>query len=130
VLPDGCRCFLRLRPDCQVTAGEHPSFAAASAAAPSADASPTLNLAGAYKSLDPKTVMLTVDKKDVTWETLFCYINNSIEELQGHGVQVTSWSGIYLDETTFEDYVLSAAVKRSSQMPPLHSAPPMKRRSR
>ena len=84
--------------------------AAASASAPAASGSPTLNLAGAYKSLDPKTVMLTVDKKDITWETLFAYIDNAIEELQADGVQIDSWSGIYQDETTYKDYVLTTAV--------------------
>ena len=81
---------------------------------PSVAASPTigelLNNAGAYASIEPKTAMLNVDGKDVTWDELFFYINNAISALEADGVKITGWSTEYQGKT-FKDYVLDDALK-------------------
>ncbi|SHH79108.1 PPIC-type PPIASE domain-containing protein [Sporobacter termitidis DSM 10068] len=74
-------------------------------------AAQTLNIAGAYKSLDPKTVMMTVNGKDVTWDELFYYINYDIYQLQSKGDQVTDWSAAYQDEQTYAEYILNDATR-------------------
>ena len=89
-------------------------FVSADTPSPSVSASPTvveqINYAGAYASLDPKTVMLTVDGMDVTWDEIYFYIYNAIANLDSNGIQITSWSAIYQDDVTFKDYVLDAAL--------------------
>lgn len=75
----------------------------------------TLNLAGAYASFDPKTVMLTINGKDVAWEELFYYISSVIDAIQSQGVQITDWSAVYQDEITYKDYVLDKAVDLALQ---------------
>lgn len=92
------------------TASPSTSGAADTSVSPS-----TLNFAGAYASLDPKTVMLTINGKDVTWDKLFYFINYVIYELQTQGYEITDWSDIYVDETTYKDYVLSYATNFAVQ---------------
>lgn len=75
----------------------------------------TLNLAGAYASIDPKTVMLTINGKDVAWEELFYYISSVINAIQSQGVQITDWSAVYQDEITYKDFVLDKAVNLALQ---------------
>lgn len=75
----------------------------------------TLNLAGAYASIDPKTVMLTINGKDVAWEELFYYISSVIDAIQSQGVQITDWSAVYQDEITYKDFVLENAEKLALQ---------------
>lgn len=75
----------------------------------------TLNLAGAYASIDPKTVMLTINGKNVMWEELFYYISTVINEIQSQGVQITDWSAVYQDEITYKDFVLDKAVNLALQ---------------
>ena len=86
---------------------------------PSATASPTtgaqINSEGAYASIDPKTVMLTVDGKDITWNEFFFFINNAISGIESNGVQITGWSAVYQDEVTFKDYVLNTAMNNILQ---------------
>ena len=68
-------------------------------------------MAGAYKSIDPKTAMLTIAGKTVTWDTLFYYIYYTVSQIEEEGGQITNWSAAYQDETTYRDYVLATAVK-------------------
>jgi hypothetical protein len=81
---------------------------------PSTSASPTvgaqINNEGAYASIDPKTVMLTVGGRDIAWDELFFYIHDAISGLESNGVNITGWSAVYQDEVTFKDYVLNTAV--------------------
>ena len=92
------------------------SDSAATDAAPSAAASSAvLNVAGAYASVDPKTAMLTVNGKEVTWGDFFYLINSAVNELQGQGVTVTDWNAAYADGQTYKDYILDRAVKAGSQ---------------
>lgn len=81
-----------------------------------ASASPaTLNFAGAYTSLDPKTVMLTINDKDVTWEKMYYFIYYVIYELQAQGYEITDWSEIYIDDITYMDYVIDYATSFALQ---------------
>jgi hypothetical protein len=83
--------------------------ASASASSNPAVGAQTLNLTGAYAALDPKTVMLTVNGKDITWDELFFYISYMITQIESNGGQITSWSDTYQDETTYQEYVLTSA---------------------
>ena len=76
----------------------------------SAESVASLNISGAYASLDPDTVMLTVEGNDITWEELFCYINLNITQILSQIGSITDWSAYLYDEVTYEDYVLDAAV--------------------
>jgi hypothetical protein len=89
-----------------------PSGASAAAASPSAAA---LNYEKAYASLDPKTVMMTIDGKDVQWDELFYYITYSIYQVESQGGQISDWSAIMKDETTYKDYVLNSAANFALQ---------------
>lgn len=73
-------------------------------------ASSGLNITGAAAAFDPKEVMLTVNGKDITWDELFYYINQSIEHIAANGGQINNWSAAYQNGTTYKDYVLNAAV--------------------
>lgn len=65
-----------------------------------------LNFEGARAAFDSKTVMMTVDGTDVTWDELYYYIYAFITYMQQNGVGITSWSADYSDGTSYEDYVL------------------------
>lgn len=75
----------------------------------------TLNLAGAYAAFDPKTVMMTINGKDVAWEEFFYYISYVINAIQSQNVQITDWSAVYQDEITYKDFVLDKAVNMALQ---------------
>ncbi len=79
-------------------------------------ASPSLlNYPGAYASLDPKSVMLTINEKDITWDMMFYYINYAIYEIESQGYQISDWSGVYQDDITYKDYVLDSATNLALQ---------------
>lgn len=88
---------------------------ASGAASGSETQAETLNLAGAYASVDPKTVMLTINGKNVAWEELFCYISSVINAIQSQGIQITDWSAVYQDGITYKDFVLDKAVNLALQ---------------
>jgi hypothetical protein len=79
---------------------------------PSSDApaaSAALDVAGAYAALDPKTVMLTINGNDVTWDVFFYYINSYIYQLESQGNQLSDLSEVYMDDMTYKDYILENA---------------------
>lgn len=81
-----------------------------------ASASPsTLNLAGAYASLAPTTVMMTINGNDVTWDELFYYINYAIYDIQSQGDSISDWSAVITDDMTYKDYVLESAANFALQ---------------
>ena len=70
----------------------------------------TLNAAGAYASIEPDTVMLTVNGRDVTWEELFCMYYLVISQIQSQVGQITDWTATISDNITYEDFVRDSAV--------------------
>ena len=75
----------------------------------------TMNTAGAYASLEPDTVVLTIEGNDITWDKLFYLINYSVGNIEQQGGQITDWSAKYADDITYEDYVLDSAVNYTLQ---------------
>ncbi len=70
----------------------------------------TLNIEGAYASLDPDTVMMTVDGTDITWDELFYLINYSVTSLQSQVGEISDWSAAISEDITYEQYALDTAV--------------------
>ena len=89
------------------TAAETATPTDSTIASPEASA---LNYAGAYAALDPKTVMLTIDGKDILWDELFYYISYSIYDIESQGGEISDWSANYQDDVTYKDFVLTTAV--------------------
>lgn len=90
----------------------------AASASPSSDASavPTaIDIAGAYASVDPSTVMLTVNGENVTWEMFFYYVNATIYDIQSQGYIISNLSDIYMDGVTYKDYILDTATNITLQ---------------
>lgn len=94
---------------------QEPSAEASASDTSGADTTASLNLAGAYASMDPDTVMLSIDGKDITWGDMFYNISYYISEIQSQGTQITDWSAIYSDELTYKDYVLNSATTLALQ---------------
>jgi len=74
-----------------------------------------LNFAGAYASLPPDTVMMTINGNKVTWSVLFYYINYVVYQIESQGGSISDWSAAYSDETTYQDYVLTSAANLAQQ---------------
>ena len=70
-----------------------------------------LDIAGAYASLDPDTVMMTVGDKEVYWQDLFYLINYYIGYAEYYGGDITDWSAIFTDEQSYEDFILSSSAE-------------------
>ena len=76
----------------------------------SADAG-SLNLAGAYASLEANTVMLTINGNDVLWDEFFYLMDYTITSLQSEVGDITDWTAEYSDGITYEQYVLDSVVE-------------------
>jgi hypothetical protein len=77
---------------------------------PEASVTPTaFNIAGAYASLVPTTVMLSINGADVTWDEFFYYIHSAINEIKSSGYEISSLSDVYMDDMTYSEYILSTA---------------------
>ena len=87
-----------------------PDAAQSVSADDSASAAGTLNMAGAYESQSPDTVMMTVNGNSVLWEEYFCLIYIFVNQIQSQIGQITDWSETIVDDSSYEDYVLNSAV--------------------
>jgi hypothetical protein len=87
-----------------------PSASASTSDAADATSADTLNIAGAYASLSPDTVMLTIDGNDITWDELFYMINYAIDNYRSQTGEITDWSASFSDIVTIASYVLDTAV--------------------
>jgi parvulin-like peptidyl-prolyl isomerase len=79
-------------------------------AEPSAAASPALNLAGAYASMDPNTVMMTVNGREILWSEFFYLVNYMISDLQAMGATIEDWTAEYADGKTYQAYIVDKVV--------------------
>ena len=70
-----------------------------------------LDITGAYASLEPDTVMMTVGDREVGWRDLFYLINYYIGYAEYYGGDITDWSAVFTDEMSYEDYVKSSAAE-------------------
>ncbi|UOO37678.1 peptidylprolyl isomerase [Oscillospiraceae bacterium CM] len=68
-----------------------------------------LNYAAAYAAIDPKTVMLTINGADVTWDQLFYNIYTATSNLAAQGESITDWAALNSDNVSYQDAVLNEA---------------------
>jgi hypothetical protein len=76
---------------------------------------PVLNIEGAYGTFSPKTAMMNVNGKDVSWDELFYFMNYYIKNLIAEGGQLSDWSAEYSDGVTYADYIIDSATNATIQ---------------
>ena len=71
----------------------------------------TYNIEGAFKAVDPDTVVMTVNGKDIVWEDFFYYVKYYVDYMASSGYEITDWSQPISSssEYTYQNYVLSNA---------------------
>ncbi|MGE4484351.1 MAG: peptidylprolyl isomerase [Oscillospiraceae bacterium] len=60
----------------------------------------------AYATYEPDTVMAVIDGEDITWQQLFYWINNTLNNFEQNYQEITDFDAICYDDVTYGQYVL------------------------
>lgn len=68
------------------------------------------NSDAAYQSLDPETVILTVNGQDIYWQDFFYLINYYTGYVEYYNGAITDWAATMSEDQTYQEFIIDSAV--------------------